>query len=182
MLRCIVITGGPGSGKTTLIDALAAGGLSTMPEAGRAIIRQQQAIEGQALPWVDPAAYAAQMLGWELRSFQEAELCSGPVFFDRGIPDIIGYLRLIGLPVPDHLMRAARLHRYQEPVFLAPFWPEIYGKDLERRQGLAEAEATGLEMARIYAELGYATVILPRAPVEERVAFLLQEEKPRRVK
>jgi predicted ATPase len=34
-----VITGGPGSGKTALIDALASHGISTMPEAGRARIR-----------------------------------------------------------------------------------------------------------------------------------------------
>lgn len=32
----IVITGGPGLGKSTLIDALAAQGLRHMPEAGRA--------------------------------------------------------------------------------------------------------------------------------------------------
>jgi len=33
-----VITGGPGSGKTSLIDALSRRGFPSMPEAGRAII------------------------------------------------------------------------------------------------------------------------------------------------
>jgi predicted ATPase len=42
-----IITGGPGSGKTTLIDALAAQGFHHMPEAGRAIIRDQIAIGGR---------------------------------------------------------------------------------------------------------------------------------------
>src|SRR3546814_13735359 len=36
-----VITGGPGSGKSTLIEALAVEGFDHMPEAGRAIIRDQ---------------------------------------------------------------------------------------------------------------------------------------------
>jgi predicted ATPase len=45
-----IITGGPGAGKTTLIDALAAEGIRHMPEAGRAIIRDQVAIGGTALP------------------------------------------------------------------------------------------------------------------------------------
>ena len=45
-----IITGGPGSDKTTLIDALAALGFHHMPEAGRAIVRDQVAIGGTALP------------------------------------------------------------------------------------------------------------------------------------
>jgi predicted ATPase len=48
--RLFVITGGPGSGKRTLISALAEHGICTMPEAGRAIIRDQVAIGGEAVP------------------------------------------------------------------------------------------------------------------------------------
>lgn len=169
----IVITGGPGAGKTCLIEALAIRGVPVMPEAGRAIIRQQQSIGGQALPWLDCAAYAELMLAWELRSFQEAERHPGYTFFDRGIPDVIGYLRLIGQAVPDHLRAAAELYRYDGPVFLAPFWPEIYGQDSERRQSAAVARATCQEMAHIYAELGYELVVLPMTSIEERVAFVL---------
>src|SRR5690606_24846529 len=39
--RFVVVTGGPGSGKTTLMSALAAEGVRTMPEAGRGIIQDQ---------------------------------------------------------------------------------------------------------------------------------------------
>ena len=48
--RFFVITGGPGSGKSTLIAALEAEGFPCSAEAGRAIIRQQAAISGRALP------------------------------------------------------------------------------------------------------------------------------------
>src|SRR3546814_1006156 len=51
-----VITGGPGSGKSTLIEALAVEGFDHMPEAGRALIRDQVAIGGAALPWAARAA------------------------------------------------------------------------------------------------------------------------------
>lgn len=66
-----VITGGPGSGKTSLIDALAAEGVRHMPEAGRAIIQDQVDIGGTALPWSDREAFAALMLAWEMRSYRE---------------------------------------------------------------------------------------------------------------
>ena len=85
-----IITGGPGSGKSSLINALAARGYRTMPEAGRAIIRDQVAIGGSALPWADRALFAELMLGWEMRSHREALAIASPVLMDRGIPDVVG--------------------------------------------------------------------------------------------
>jgi len=76
--RLNVITGGPGSGKSTLFDALAKQGIHSMPEAGRAIIQDQVAIGGEALPWSDRRAFAELMLGWEIRSYRAALRLSAP--------------------------------------------------------------------------------------------------------
>src|SRR5271168_4420848 len=110
--RFFVVTGGPGSGKSTLIEDLAKLGVATMPEAGRTIIQDQLAIGGNALPWADRMAFAELMLAWELRSYRAAQAQPGPVVFDRGVPDLIGYLRLCGLPVPAHFDRAVKVFRY----------------------------------------------------------------------
>ncbi|CAM5430269.1 putative ATPase [Aquamicrobium terrae] len=171
--RFFVITGGPGSGKSTLIDMLRARDFSTAPEAGRGIIRAQRDVDGPALPWRDPALFAELMLSWEMRSHAAAREAPGPVFFDRGVPDTVGYLRLVGLPVPPHVMRAAETVRYNRRVFLAPFWPQIFRQDAERRQTAQEAERTCAVMADVYAELGYEPVPLPRVPAEERLRFIL---------
>lgn len=137
-----VITGGPGSGKTSLVDALAEAGLMGMPEAGRAIIRDQVAIGGYGLPWANRALFAELMLAWELCAHRQASALAGPAVLDRGVPDVLGYLALCGIPVPDHMRRAAERCRYNRNVFVAPYWPEIFGQDAERRQDPAEAEAT----------------------------------------
>jgi predicted ATPase len=170
--RLFVITGGPGSGKSTLIDALAAYGLSHMPEAGRAIIQDQMAIGGSALPWSDRLAFAELMLSWEMRSYRAAGELRGPVIFDRGVPDVVGYLTMTGLPVPTHIERAARSFRYNRRVFIAPPWPAIFAQDNERKQSLEEAEATYRAMVDVYSRLGYELVALPLAPVRERVQFM----------
>ncbi len=55
--RLFIITGGPGSGKSTVIDALAKRDISTMSEAGRAIIQDQVAIGGDGLAMGDRARF-----------------------------------------------------------------------------------------------------------------------------
>jgi predicted ATPase len=147
-------------------------GHALSPEAGRAIIRDQTVIGGPALPWQDRHLFAERMLGWELRSWQAAGAARHPVPFDRGIPDVIGYLRLEGLPVPAHMMAAAERFRYNRRVFLAPHWPEIYRADAERRQDPDTARRTCEMMSRVYTDLGYRIVELPRAPIAERATFL----------
>lgn len=176
--RRFVVTGGPGAGKSTLIAALAARGLHCSVEAGRGVIRDQVAIGGGALPWADRAAFAELMLAWEMRSFRMSEGEPGPCLFDRGIPDVPGYLRLCGLPVPAHVRRAVDLFRYERTVFVAPPWPEIYVRDAERRQDFAEAERTCAVIAETYRGCGYDPIDLPLASVEERVAFVLGHVGP----
>lgn len=168
----VAFTGGPGAGKTTLIDHLASAGFAHMPEAGRAVIRDQSAIGGPALPSGDRAAFAEAMLTWELRSWHEAIGLRGPVLFDRGLPDLVGYLRLCGLPVPVHVERASQLVRYHARVFVAPPWEAIYETDRERSQDYAEAVATHREVTRAWREFGYETVPLPLASVAERAVFV----------
>jgi predicted ATPase len=173
--RFFVLTGGPGSGKTTLIEALKAAGFATSPEAGRGIIRDQVAIGGTALPWHDKPLFSELMLSWEMRSWQAACDQTGPVFFDRGVPDTLGYYRLIGLPVPAHVTNAAAKFRYNRRVFIAPPWPDIFTRDSERKQTLDEAERTYHSLVGVYTELGYELVQLPLAPVDARLRFILAE-------
>lgn len=168
-----VITGGPCAGKTTLIDALRGAGFVSSAEAGRQIIRDQTRIEGEALPWRDRALYAEVQLAWELRAYDALAGHDGPVFFDRGIPDVIGYLRLEGLPVPAHMLRAAEDLRYARRVFLCPPWPEIFARDAERRQTPEVAERTCASMIETYAGLGYELVEVPKVPIEARLRFIL---------
>lgn len=170
--RFFVLTGGPGAGKTTLIEALKARGFATTEEAGRGVIREQMQGGGDGLPWLDRERFAELMFDWELRSYRQAERQDGPVIFDRGLPDTIGYLRLEGLEVPAWMEEEALRLRYNRRVFIAPPWKEIYGKDEERRQDWEVAVRTHDVMVETYTELGYELVELPLASVAQRAAFV----------
>lgn len=143
-----------------------------MPEAGRAVIKARRQSGGQALPRADSAAFAKEMLTMDIAHYQQATAMEGPVFMDRGIPDVIGYLNLCGLHVPGWMESAATQHRYNRNVFLAPFWSRIYEQDAERKQDLAEAKATCKVMQQVYKRLGYNLIPLPFADIETRTGFI----------
>lgn len=173
--RFYVVTGGPGSGKTSLIEALRSLGYYCNVEAGRAVIQDQVAIDGRALPWRDPLHFAELMLSMDMQSYRLAEQCVGPVFFDRGVPDVLGYLQLMHIPAPEHMGNAARVFPYNHVVFIAPPWGEIFRQDEERKQDFDEAIRTYDELLETYQSHNYELVEIPRSSIPERVRFVLRK-------
>ena len=98
-----------------------------------------------------------------------------PVFFDRGVVDVVGYLRLVGLSTPKHVQDAAEVFRYNRIAFVAPPWKEIYQRDRERKQDFAEAVRTYKTIVTTYVDYGYELVEMPRDSIERRVRFALDE-------
>jgi predicted ATPase len=77
-------------------------------------------------------------------------------------------------PVPAYVETAARTLRYRREVFIAPFWPEIYRTDAQRRQTPAEARRTYEVVLEAYTRAGYTLVELPRVAPPERLRFVLE--------
>lgn len=168
-----IITGGPGAGKTSIIEALRERGYRCVDEVGRQIIREQVLIGGDGLHWGDRAKFLELMLSRSMRDYELASEHAGPVFFDRGLPEFAGYCRLTGMPVPRHVETAVALFRYAPTIFVAPPWPEIFVNDAERKQDFQEAIATCDAVVAACREAGYETVEIPRVPVADRVEFIL---------
>jgi len=108
-----------------------------------------------------------------LRSYREASTAKEPVFFDRGVPDVTGYLKLMDLPVPPYVTEAIRQVRYDRRVFIAPPWREIFAQDAERKQTFDQAIRTYEALDATYRTHGYDLIELPLAPVSDRVQFVL---------
>jgi predicted ATPase len=113
--RLHILTGSPGSGKSTLIAALGVAGIATSPEVGRAIIREQIATGGDALPWRDHLAFARAMIVREVASHHAALATGRTVILDRGAPDVVGFLRASGLPVPRSASRSCSTASPERP-------------------------------------------------------------------
>ncbi|WP_288789267.1 AAA family ATPase [uncultured Elizabethkingia sp.] len=170
-----IITGGPGSGKTSLINELTNNGFLTVPEEGRRIIKEQIEFAGEGLPWKNKAAFAALMLNASLEAYhtilQKAE--HSLVFFDRGIPDTIGYMELENIPVPPETEQIIHAHPYHTNVFLLPPWKSIYETDNERKQNWQQAVDTYEIMRDIYIRYGYNIINVPFDTIINRKDFIL---------
>ncbi|EOS8336305.1 ATPase [Vibrio vulnificus] len=103
----VIISGGPGAGKTTLINALSAQGYMTFAEGSRTLIEEQSVRADGILPWTNLPAFAELCLA--LMSEQKRQASGATVaFFDRALPDIIGYLKMGRCEVPTALYHASQ--------------------------------------------------------------------------
>ena len=93
----LVITGPPGSGKTPIVRELVASGFTGVAEPAREVIAEQRAIGGDGVYDKNPRLFLYLMLSRAVADFRRMSGAPGPVFFDRGIPDLIGYADLFGL-------------------------------------------------------------------------------------
>ena len=170
-----VITGGPGSGKTTVLLELKKYGFEFAPEVARQIIQEQVKARGKALPWEDRELYTRLMLERSIVSYKRHTPTLKPMFSDRGIPDTLGYARLIRLADDGFIRSACNQYRYAIRVFLAPPWKDIYQTDIERKQDFAEAQQTYQQIIQAYNECGYELVELPRATPKIRAECILDQ-------
>ncbi|MHC6227095.1 AAA family ATPase [Pseudomonas sp. X10] len=168
----VVISGCSGGGKSTLLAELQRQGHAIVEEPGRRIVQAEARTGGQALPWVDMAAFLRRAIAQALDDHENASAGSGKwLFFDRGLVDAAAALQeLTGEPL---LATLGQRHRYHRRVFLAPPWPEIYEQDPERRHDMGAALAEYERLQKAYPALGYEVSLLPKVSVPERVDFVL---------
>ena len=173
--KLIVITGGPGVGKTQLLNELSRKGYETVSEDARRIIREQMKINGEGLPWKNKALYSELMLQASVETYRRVinEGSSNIIFFDRGILDTICYMQMESIPISDELRITVNLHAYQVKVFILPPWEEIYETDSERKQTWEEAVYTFEKMKATYLEFGYEIVEVPKISVQKRAGFVV---------
>lgn len=171
-----VFTGGPGVGKTTLLRHLQAQGEQVVEETHRAVIAEQTAAGGRAVPWDDYAAYCELCVRRDIEKFDAMAAGTARVFFDRGVMD--GFDPR--WTAPPALAAAATQRRYNAQVFVFPPWREIYETDDARRQDWPEAEATFARIVGVMKQFGYRPLVVPKASVAVRAAFVLAHALPGR--
>jgi predicted ATPase len=165
-----VITGGPGSGKTTTVNLLSARGYTTTIEHARHYIDSQRQ-NGKTVEEIRKHQEEFQMRVLEMQIAQEAALAPDKlVFLDRAIPDALAYYRFLHLPFSQKLIDALKNVSYRK-VFVLDILPLV--QDYARREDEAAQKKIHQLLIEVYESLGLPLVHVPVLPPEERVQFIL---------
>ena len=167
----VIISGCSGGGKSTLLSELASRGYSVILEPGRQIVKEQTAINGDALPWTNLKKFLDLALSRYLFQFNSQKDQQQLLFFDRGIIDSVQ----LNTSQPEYFRNAAKNFRYNRLVFLVPPWQEIFTSDKERKHSFESAKNEFDELLIKYKNFGYETILIPKVSVKERADFILEK-------
>lgn len=167
-----VLTGGPCAGKTTLIREFEADGIRVVHESARVIIEEDLAA-GKTLEEIrtPPGMFEARIVARDTANL-DLYPSGERVFFDRSIIDNIGYHHHLGLVPSAELLAACERARFAA-VFLLDLVD--YEQDYARTESVAEARAIHDALEGAYRDYGIPLVRVPVLPIEERVAFILEQ-------
>ena len=165
-----VITGGLGVGKTSVLSLLSPR-YETVAEPARELIAEHRETSGEATLDQRPGLFVEKLISRSIANYTAASSTAVTVF-DRGVPDCIAYAMAYDLDIGPGLDAASR-YLYEKSVFGASPWKEIYTTDDMRRATFAQAEAFYAYVVEAYQRLGYRIIELPKAPVKERAAFIV---------
>ena len=169
----IALIGGPGTGKTTLINALKTKGYNCMEEISRQITLDAQEKGIEQLFLEDPLLFSQHLLLGRQKQFIEADSINQDlVFFDRGLPDVVAYLDYLGSSYPESFKTICNEYKYDSIFILKP-WKAIYEQDNERYETFEQAVVIHEFLVKSYTEFGYKIIDTPFGTVKERIDFII---------
>ena len=169
----VVITGGPGTGKTSIINELENRGVLCYDEISRQVTLQARKDGVEQLFLADPLLFSQKLLEGRTKQFLDAaKEPENIVFLDRGLPDVLAYMDYIGDSYPAHFVETCESYQYDSIFILAP-WQEIFTSDSERYESFEEAIEIHHHLLETYKRFGYQLIDVPFGSVKNRSDFIL---------
>jgi len=165
-----VITGGPSTGKTTVINMLEKRGYKTTIEHARHYIDTMRT-EGETIEEMRSNKRKFQIGVLDMQIEQEAAIQPKDlVFLDRAIPDAMAYYQFLMLDYDEKLLNAIKKTSYKK-IFILDRLP--FTKDYARTEDEADQIKIHQLIIDVYTSLGFPIVTVPVLPPNERVEFIL---------
>ncbi len=173
----IVITGGPSTGKTSVVNAIEAEGFNCFHEISREITLEARKEGVEQFFLTDPLGFSKRILEGRVAQFKKAAQHENQsVFLDRGLPDVVAYLNSFKAPYPKTFTAICQEYSY-DYIFLLPPWKQIHTFDNERFENFDDALRIHHCLKKAYQSFGYVITYVPKLAIDDRVNFILNTLK-----
>mgnify|MGYP001581106973 CR=1 FL=1 len=181
MSRKFVIAGGPGTGKTSIINGLEKRGYRILKEAAREISKKDKRFIGKSILEINKKDFQNAILDFQIKQIKELEKIKNGeeekeiIFFDRGLGDTLAYYNLYKLKTTKDKINKIKNIKY-EKIFVLDFL-NVYKNDKLRKESEEEQEKIHEEIIEMYNKLGYKEriITIPFMSVKKRVNFILNK-------
>ena len=164
-----VITGAPSCGKTTVVNSLAKMGYKVVPEVARVLI-DEEVKNGRTLKDIRKDEFGFQKRILKTKLEIEKKLPKNEIiFFDRGIPDNVAYLKAYNIDY-EHELKICKKKSYRK-IFILDRLP--FEKDYARIENEEMAAKIHRLIKEVYTALGYEVIEVPLMSVKKRVKMIL---------
>src|SRR5712664_1469554 len=172
-MRRIVMTGGPGAGKSTPLLALEARGYTIVGDSARAIIHDRR--RRGLSPRPNTYEFVHETLRMDIENFVHHAATPGYVFFERTVLDALCGLDRVAPLSESELSMWLSKYQYCSKVFVLPPWKAIYRNDDERDHTFEHAESVYRIVKKWYRRLDrYQVIEVPKVSVADRCTYVLQ--------
>jgi predicted ATPase len=169
----IVLIGGPGTGKSTVLNKLKEKGFFCFDEVSREVILKAQKKGIDQLFLTEPLLFSEMLLEGREEQYLKAEKRKeNIIFLDRGIPDVHAYMNYFKTTYPSLFIEKSKQYKYDLIFHFSP-WEEIYITDNERYETFKESIIIDKFLTKAYSELDYKIVNVPFGTVDERTDFII---------
>ena len=169
----IVLIGGPGTGKTSVLNELKNRGYYCLEEVSRAVTLQAQKEGIEQLFLTKPLLFSEMLLKGREEQYLTAEKSNKElVFFDRGIPDVSAYLDYFKTDYPDFFLEKSKQYNYDLIFHFSP-WEKIHVTDNERYETFENSKEIDIYLKKAYKSLGYTLINVPFDTIENRTDFII---------
>ena len=166
MTKKYILTGGPGSGKSSILLELEARGEHIIREASEDVIKRYQS-RGIKKPWEKPD-FQKEILKLQIQRESRIDKNIERVFVDRGIPDGLAYAK----QGTDTYAEIRGEIRHYDGIFLIENLGQTETNEI-RREDQEEALELELKLKEIYLSEGYSIMKIPVDSVEDRANLIL---------
>lgn len=171
--RKIVITGGPGTGKSSIIDELKRRGYICFDEISRQVTLDARENGVEQLFLEQPLLFSQRLLNGRAKQFEEASNHTNTsVFLDRGLPDVLAYMNYFGSDYPENFSNVCQNNIYDAVFILAP-WHEIFQSDSVRYESFEQSELIHAHLLNTYKSFNYHLIDIPFDTIKKRADFIL---------